>query len=186
VTQAGVSDAIVMPIAVDDIVAGPDGNLWLTADGGVIKLTTAGATTFYPLPASVAGPGHGAGSICAGPDGNLWIGIAGLPIPYVGRVTTAGAITAYPIRTAADSVGWLSTKIGCLGSSIYLAAGNTNTQYATVLAQIATDGTVTQLWRIPRLSADGDPVITGFALGPDQNPWFVDWQAETVDVWVQH
>jgi streptogramin lyase len=57
------------------IAAGPDGNLWVTVSiqamyGGnkVVKLTTAGVITEYPLPT----PDRGPYSIAAGPDGNMW------------------------------------------------------------------------------------------------------------------
>jgi streptogramin lyase len=78
------------------IVTGPDGALWatmLTKDGShfgdeVVRVTTAGKVKHYTV-------GSGPAYICVGPDGALWFAEdGGLAI---GRLTTAGAYTEYPL-----------------------------------------------------------------------------------------
>lgn len=53
-----------------DIVAGPDGNLWFTADSAstICRLTTHGVMTEYPVHVPATTPA----GIAAGPDGYLW------------------------------------------------------------------------------------------------------------------
>ncbi len=57
------------------IIAGPDGNLWFTENGGnkIGRITPGGTITEFPLPASTSAfdAKLGAG-ITTGPDGNLW------------------------------------------------------------------------------------------------------------------
>jgi streptogramin lyase len=53
-----------------DIAAGPDGNLWFTADRELIgRITEHGDITFFTDP---AGRIHGPNAIVAGPDGAMW------------------------------------------------------------------------------------------------------------------
>src|SRR5207302_1962565 len=87
------------------IVAGPDGNLWLTEPGAsgalgqVAKLTTSGDFTEYGLPSRGSFPL----SIVAGPDGSIWFTEPGAQANNVARMTTDGVSVDYPIPTA-DSV----------------------------------------------------------------------------------
>lgn len=108
------------------IVPGPDGNLWFTEQGSIGangccqptfpspgkigKITTSGTITEFQLPGQpdpAAFVDNPAG-IAAGPDGNLWF----TEYSYltrdthvqhggnkIGRITTSGAITEYPIPT---------------------------------------------------------------------------------------
>lgn len=81
---------------VQGIVAGPDGNLWVTQSGAtnaIGRLTTAGALTEYALPTAAAGAMY----ITLGNDGNLWF--TEHDASKIGRVTTAGSITEYATPT---------------------------------------------------------------------------------------
>src|SRR5262245_55389529 len=81
-----------------DITAGPNGALWFTypkstppLNGGQIgRITTAGAKTFFTIP-WVGDPE----AITTGPDGNLWF--ADHVASALGRVTTAGVMTKFPV-----------------------------------------------------------------------------------------
>ena len=86
------------------IAAGPDGDLWFTDwQGDVGRLDPAdGQVTKFALPdGSDAGRIFGAifygngGPIVAGSDGALWF--LGVGEPWVGRITTDGAIAEFPI-----------------------------------------------------------------------------------------
>src|SRR5205823_5798316 len=52
-----------------DIVPGPDGALWFTANGRIGRITTAGTVTSYALP---SGSGNRGQDITVGPDKNIW------------------------------------------------------------------------------------------------------------------
>jgi len=95
------------------IVAGPDGNLWITeclnianpGFGRIGKMTTSGVLTEYALTGGVA---RCPGQITAGPDGALWFTeypwINTNPPPALGRIDVSGNITEYPLP-ASDSNG---------------------------------------------------------------------------------
>ncbi|HLV97819.1 MAG TPA: hypothetical protein VKT82_03995 [Ktedonobacterales bacterium] len=51
-----------------EIAAGPDGNLWLTLDDKIVRMTPAGQVTTFDLPTSSTF----AWKIALGPDHNLW------------------------------------------------------------------------------------------------------------------
>jgi hypothetical protein len=101
----------------DKIVAGPDGNMWMTVSGfekDVAKVTPSGAVTEYNLE---AGPVDSAG-IAAGPGGVMWITRAGgvtsfSPTePESSKVETAIAqITGNsPMVLGTDGNLWVATK----------------------------------------------------------------------------
>ncbi len=77
------------PIGPNDIVAGPDGNLWFTESNSaqIGRITPTGTITEFALTFSGGSRPNG---ITAGPDGNLWFVEDG---GRIGRITTAGVIT---------------------------------------------------------------------------------------------
>jgi len=107
VSTAGVVTEYPIPTANSaptGITAGSDGALWFTEMAGdkIGRITTAGAITEY---SGFTGNPTG---ITAGPDGALWFfaGLinstgGGFPLAYsyVGRITTAGVITQYLVRS---------------------------------------------------------------------------------------
>ncbi len=81
----------------NQIAAGPDGNVWLTLDGGhdVAKVTPAGVVTTYDS-AAIAG----AIGITAGPDGRMWL-------------TQPNAVVSFD---PADPAGAVATTINGIGA----------------------------------------------------------------------
>ncbi|HTV75146.1 MAG TPA: hypothetical protein VME66_15750 [Candidatus Acidoferrales bacterium] len=85
-----------------DSLAGPDGNLWFTSSSSssgpgvvadILKVTTAGAATAYPLPASVTSCCGAFGPVF-GPSGSLYLTTTnGQPNTQVQSMTTAGAFS---------------------------------------------------------------------------------------------
>src|ERR1022692_186559 len=69
------------------ITAGPDGGPWFLSWGEIVRMTTPGSFTVYPGLGIVS-------AIAAGPDGALWLGLDSCRI---GRITTAGVTTTYPL-----------------------------------------------------------------------------------------
>ncbi|HYK91308.1 MAG TPA: Virginiamycin B lyase [Acidobacteriota bacterium] len=89
------------------IAVGPDGNLWVT-DGHhrVLRVTCAGDFVEYSVPGYpplVVDPE----AITAGPDGALWFVL--FWSNAIGRITTEGAITQYPIPTVNSQVSGIAT-----------------------------------------------------------------------------
>jgi len=96
VTSAPASDVIEYPvpglIGVDQLVGGPDGNLWFTgtASGSQLaavgQITPGGQATLHPLPTP-----SGFDGITAGPDGDIWFAEStalkvGRLVPATGRI----------------------------------------------------------------------------------------------------
>lgn len=95
------------------IAAGSDGRIWFTdpanspARIGAINTDGTGLTYYS------AGLTGQADSIVAGPDGNLYFGEFG---GAVGKITTAGVITEYPLEQSEGSFPVLSLTVGPNGN----------------------------------------------------------------------
>jgi len=135
VTQSGSETDFSVPqfvapfILIEQIIVGPDGLLWFTAcypvgnSGGIGRIDTTGASTFYP--------GNCATSIASGPDGNIWFG----DTASVYTMNTQGALLAtYPI----GDVEGRGMTVGADGA-IYVLASNVG------LSKVTTNGIVTQI-----------------------------------------
>jgi virginiamycin B lyase len=83
-----------------DMTIGPDHNLWFTTGYEVGRITSGGqARLFDPDPRASPGNQVEMGGITTGPDGALWFATAN---GEVGRVTTGGVFSFYPLPYAAD------------------------------------------------------------------------------------
>jgi virginiamycin B lyase len=78
-----------------DIVVGPDGALWVADHERILRVTTSGQTTSFPIPA-----GQTALHVVLGPDGAVWY----LETPadssnqHLARIATDGSIIEYDLR----------------------------------------------------------------------------------------
>ena len=153
-------------VAVTNVTAGPDGNLWFLTNGGespgpdgLGKMTTSGTFTAYPLTDEGL-----LTKIAPGPDGNVWYlrtrGFLGTNPDKIGKVTPSGVATEFPNTTGStfDS----------------LAAGPDGAMWVTeddinVVAQMTTAGSFTEYIVT---SHDGSGVHAhGITLGPDGALW---------------
>jgi streptogramin lyase len=149
------------------ITAGPDGQIWFTIAKGedkgktsdedkIAKITTSGTITEYALPLEENQP-QPAG-LTAGPDGNMWFTTScGSPC-YVGKITTTGALTKYPLKEHTPLDG--------------IAAGPEGNLWAvegSKVMKIATSGAMTEA-ALPAESQAGH-----ITLGPDGDMWMTDW-----------
>jgi virginiamycin B lyase len=193
---------------VNSITAGPDGALWLCADQGpyvvntILRITTAGAITEYPLPR-----GMSPYEITAGPDGALWfttIFISGTGNLIV-RMTTTGALTEYEtsgaggITSGPDGALWFteSGKIGRITTAgviteFALPTGIDPAEITTgpdgalwftsydeaarfnKVESITTGGVITERYSAPIVSVNSHD-FQGIATGPDGAVWFADF-----------
>lgn len=150
VTRFGLSQ----PFGGGGLALGSDGNMW-TAErndsGGdaIVRISPTGKMTRFPLPRREVGPA----AITAGPDGALWF--TETFSPRIGRITTSGRITEFPIPWSANGIA---------------AGPDGNVWFAGGL--------------IGRLTPKGEPKTYGLsgskqawgpiAAGPDGRIWFSD------------
>lgn len=147
----------------EEIVAGPDGNLWFTeVDGNRIgKITPSGTITEFPLPHTSSVP-HG---ITLGPDGNLWF--AEESGNRIGRITTSGEITEFTVPQPASGPHTITQGPD---GNLWFTEENSNK-----IAKITPDGVVTA-FSIPTTASSP----RGITAGPDKNIWFVEAAASKV------
>lgn len=182
------------------IAAGPDGNLWITGDGEVRRLTPAGALTHFVVPAETSGDPAAPWGIVAGPDGAMWFSDLG---SRIGRITMSGVVTMFPvtyslgfnqrpngpygIASGPDGNIWYATYIG--GSVGRITPAGVFTDFPTFGAFAITNGPDGALWctsgsgAIGRISTSGDartfllPTVSStyeITSGPDGNLWFAE------------
>jgi streptogramin lyase len=146
------------------LVAGPDANLWLVASGGtgaaLVGRVVPNALGNEILAEFPVASGGDLLDITAGPDGNLWFTDAGRN--EIGRITTAGAITKFPVATAAAGLyGIIAGPDGNLWFTETIA---------NKIGKITPAGVVTELACIP--TANSGP--TSITVGPDRGLWLTE------------
>jgi streptogramin lyase len=144
--------------AIGGLAAGPDGNFWFTEmslkNRTIAKITAEGKISEYPLAATDP---LAPCAVAAGPDGNLWFSAAAM----IAKVTTRGAITAFPGAHALCGIA-----AGSDGNLWFPEA----TKYQLAIGRITPGGLVTHYPLPPNTSAyDVNSDITA---GPDGNLWF--------------
>ena len=162
-----------LPFEVDDLVAGPDGNLWVTGGTtrgpftGLIadrlaKVSAVGEVLAeYPLPPMPTTGTDRLGGITAGPDGNIWYSRVG---DRIGRVTPAGAITEFDVMGAPTaSLGWAGD----------LAPGPDGNVW-WVSTRGGRIGRITPAGGVTMFDVPGAGYLAAIVAGPDDNLWFSD------------
>ncbi|HEX2834833.1 MAG TPA: BACON domain-containing carbohydrate-binding protein [Thermoanaerobaculia bacterium] len=126
-----------------EIVAGPDGNLWMAeADAGAIaRITSGGVFTEFPALTT------GMKALAFGPDGNLWYSSA----TKTYTMTTSGVVTVLPYHYPADQ------RIIGPDGAMWAIAGST-------LTRATLDGTIATT-TLPAAAG-------GLTIGPDGKLWF--------------
>jgi streptogramin lyase len=184
VTTSGLFTEYPIPMANSPsggLAVGADGNLWFAsqvsgagkvASGGlskvassgasVVKVTTSGIFTMFPVPTDGI-----PNDFVAGPDGNLWFTEAN--VDRVGNVTTSGNFSPeHQLPNLGNSSLWqiASGPDGNLWFTDY---------FANKVAKMTTAGVFTE-YSIP--TANSNP--TGIAGGPDGNVWFTEYNGNKV------
>jgi len=169
ITPAGVVTTFASPAigSPGGITAGPDGALWFTNQNGnkfsIGRMTTSGTVTTY-TDRSLAGPG----SITAGPDGALWFtndgtfdnGRPTADTGSIGRITTSGTVTEYPLPNGIKAIYIVVGQDGAL----WFTDGNSGT-----LGRITTAGLIDDF-----LTPTSTSQPFGIASGPDGAIWFTE------------
>ena len=146
------------------IAAGPDGALWFPADGKIWRISMAGVVSNFQVPPAGSSPL----GITLGPDGALWFtanGGGGVG-NRIGRITTAGAISTFPIPT-----GSLLPQPGGITAGPDGALWFTE-QVGNKIGRITTGGSLTE-FAVPT----GNSFPNGITAGPDGALWFTEGNA---------
>jgi len=160
------------------ITTGPDGNRWFTEQQGKIgRMTLIGKVSEFSLPFHQypAGPDptkEPAGSaqgeplaITAGPDGNLWFTEIGHVGSSIGRITTSGKITEFPLPSANTFPS--SITAGSDGNIWFTVIGTNNGPSKI--------GVITPQGKIREFTLSHS-ILGSITRGPDGNLWFTEFQ----------
>lgn len=150
--------------------AGPDGNMWIGTSsqqtsnpgGRIIKVTTSGSATVYPLPTTYPGVTY---SIVQGSDGNMWfsLGSTDNSVNAIGSINMSGAITEHPLPGTGGGVNALD--LGGDGNMWYLRSPVGDNKVGKLTpAGVATEYDIT----------DGSAAFFGITLGPDNKIWIAE------------
>ena len=147
--------------AATSIAAGPDGALWFITGKAVGRMSTAGVATTFPTPNNTLT------AITAGPDGALWA-TDGVNNQIV-RMTTSGAITAYPVPTASsnpvaivagpDGALWFVEQLAGKIGRLALAAGTPPSQLQMTTSSLPS-GTIGAAYSQTLAATGGTPPYT--------------------------
>ncbi len=150
------------------ITSGPDGNLWFTesltfpdgtGEGRIGRITPQGVVTQF-----TEGITQHPLDITSGPDGNLWFTECRREGQKIGKITTSGRVTEFPLNLppfiCANSI--TSGPDGNLWFTVGSGADS--------IGRITPSGVVTYFWE--GVSAFSNP--TDITLGPDGNLWFIE------------
>jgi streptogramin lyase len=152
------------------IVAGPDGNVWFTEFHGesVGRITPSGKIDEFRLSIPTYEPSN----IIVGPDGNLWFTEGNWYTSEnsevtggIGRITTAGVITEFPLPSSSSPpVPLISGPDGNLWFTEPGFSGPGRT-----IGRITTDGLITEF-----ATPDPNGRPHDLVAGPDGNIWFAE------------
>ncbi len=189
-TTAGASSHVALQSAGYDVTTGVEPDVYVAADTTIASIYQFGGdvSTSSPEP-DIVKQGGSLTSICRLNNATEWLAVSNLQYPYVLRSANGGPPATYQVPVF-SARGWGAARIGCFGSSVYLAISDGGTSPSappstvTLLAQFSISGTLTQVWTIPVAAGQQVPAVSAMALGSDGNLWFVDDRNQTVDVWI--
>ena len=168
ITTSGVITEYPVPTATSrpfGITTDSNGNAWFTelASDKIGKVdATTGNITEYDLPA-----GSGPISITRGPAGDLWFVEYGSNGNKIGKITTSGVITEYPVPTANSMPRDITQGPDGL---MWFTESNTNK-----IGKITSSGQITE-YDVPTDASQ----LLGITTGPDGNLWFAEYGANKI------
>jgi streptogramin lyase len=121
-----------------DIALGPDGNMWVTEDSTsqIAQVTPSGVITQFATGECVNFDVQPLG-IAAGPDGNLWYTVANPHCDEIGRISTSGTSTMFPLPHQASTVIFNDVTAGPDGNMWFAGTGIGNINPTTGTVTIA-------------------------------------------------
>jgi virginiamycin B lyase len=146
----------------DGIAVGPDGAIWFSETLhralGRIDVAT-GVITEHRIEPQQPGMGVGPGHLVTGPDGALWFGSP----DNVGRMSTGGKTTLFPIRPEAES---LNALVAGPDGRLWFADDR-----SAAIFRMTTKGAVSRLMTAPGAPAKDWEALGEMAVGPDGSVW---------------
>ena len=132
-----------------------DGNFWFSepSTGAIASMDMRGNVSTHTITGGVSG------APILGPDGALWFGTWTSTSQFIGRITTAGAVTTFP----------LSGQSGQLGGYAFGSDGRLWIDETTVVLAMTTAGSVTSY---PQNFSRSGPAPA--MLGPDGQIWIAE------------
>jgi virginiamycin B lyase len=131
------------------------------SDGRIVRISTSGSVSVFTTPVGSKG-------IAAGSDGNIWFGMGGSSgtTNYIGKVTPAGEVSAYPLPDLGTGVS--SVTLGPDGNIWYVRITGLNNGTGKI-GKITPGGVATEY-------ETGTSIFpqTDVTLGPDGKVWFTD------------
>jgi virginiamycin B lyase len=126
ITTSGTYSAYALPAgtAASGITAGANNNMWIVGGSAILNMSVTGTIQSFPLPAGVTA--QGAPTI--GPDGAVWFAASQSGTGSLGRMTTSGSVSVFPLPALPGAKPGWSTMATALGVS------PTNVIWATVVA----------------------------------------------------
>jgi hypothetical protein len=147
--------------SIASLTEGPDGNLWFVVNMGSItggydhqqvmigSMTPAGQVTEFPPIPVTAGPTAYSTGIVSGPGGDLWFDytvVGSAPVSdsqsFIGRVTTAGSVTLFPMSSGPKSRGVQYPLVAGADGNLWFTEGSGKD---FILGRMTPSGAVTQL-----------------------------------------
>ena len=153
----------------NEIVAGPDGNMWVTTDANnVVRITPDGTMTPFPLGADAYG-------ITVGPDGNLWASQE-IGVVKIDPATGAAVSTAIACGGCRGITSGPDGRIWIVGTNALISVNPANTadQDANAITTANPKGMTTAsdglLWfadgdKVRSATAAAAPVLTDYTVG---------------------
>jgi virginiamycin B lyase len=116
-------------------------------------------------------------SIVAGPDGALWFASRDRNNNKIGRITTAGVVTEFPITGLSSAQSFVFTNIaaGPDGALWFGFARVSPAPHRMGIGRITTTGTISE-FLLPVPSPSGSHIMYGITAGPDGALWFTEPQ----------
>jgi len=145
------------------ITTGPDGKLWFSEEAvpGVANVTTHGVVTEFKAGFD---PNAFLWGVTRAADGNIWFTKSfnpfTSPAAAIGKITTAGVVTEYPLRNKSADPRTIVFHKGTLWFTEY---------GADKIGRAALDGSVKEIGGITRFSGP-----YAICVGPDGNLWFTE------------
>lgn len=146
---------------VNNIVEGPDGNLWFTEGSDAIgRITPSGHVTTY----SVGNEAYGPWDITPGSDGNLWFTFRSPSTNAIGRITLAGVATLFTSGLSPGDVAVHDITEGPDGNVWFTE------EFGNRIGKVTPSGVITEY--SSGISANAG--LVDITAGPDGNLWFTE------------
>ncbi len=146
---------------VNNIVEGPDGNLWFTEGSDAVgRMTPNGRVTTY----AVGNEAYGPFDITPGSDGNLWFTFRSPSINAIGRITLAGVATLFTSGLSPGDVAVHDVTEGPDGNVWFTE------EFGNRIGKITPSGVITEY----SSGISQNAGLVDITAGPDGNLWFTE------------